>query len=242
MSIDRTALKLVPPPGGAAGGRIATTDRIVDAIVEAIVDRRLMPGTKLPEQSIADIFNVSRTIVRQAFNQLARDRLITLEPARGAFVARPSIEEARQVFEVRAMVETAAVRELCQRITPQQIVQLKAHLRDETRAVDRTDVPVRTRLLGDFHVLVARLLGNDVLTRLLADLTSQSSLIALMYQSAHAAGHSLEEHVAIVDAVERRDARLAVRLMRQHLSSVERGLRLEPGTTDLRSALTGNPG
>lgn len=241
MPMDRTALKLAPPPGKPSGARVATTDRIVDSIVEAIVDRRLMPGTKLPEQAIADIFAVSRTIVRQAFNQLSRDRLITLEPARGAFVAMPSTEEARQVFEVRSLVESAAVRELCQRITTPQIAELRTHLRDETRAVDRTDVPVRTRLLGDFHVLIARMLGNDVLTRLMADLTSQSSLIALMYQSAHAAVHSLDEHVAIVDAIEQRDSRLAVRLMRQHLASVERGLRLDPRTTDLRTALKAGP-
>ena len=69
----------------AADPAIGTTQRIVDSITEAIVERRLMPGTKLAEQGIADIFNVSRTLVRQALNQLSRDHLVTLEPARGAF-------------------------------------------------------------------------------------------------------------------------------------------------------------
>ena len=68
-----------------------------------------MPGTKLAEQKIADIFSVSRTLVRQALNQLSRDRLVTLEPARGACVAEPSVEEARQVFEVRSMLEAAMI-------------------------------------------------------------------------------------------------------------------------------------
>ena len=63
-----------------------STQRIVDSITAAIVERRLMPGTKLSEQKIADIFKVSRTLVRQALNQLSRDRLVVLEPARGAFV------------------------------------------------------------------------------------------------------------------------------------------------------------
>ena len=67
------------------------TQRIVDSITAAIVERRLMPGTKLAEQQIADIFKVSRTLVRQALNQLSRDRLVTLEPARGAFVAKPGV-------------------------------------------------------------------------------------------------------------------------------------------------------
>ncbi|MES2959034.1 MAG: GntR family transcriptional regulator [Pseudomonadota bacterium] len=213
------------------------TQRIVESITAAIVERRLAPGTKLAEQKIADIFQVSRTLVRQALNQLSRDRLVTLEPARGAFVAMPSVEEARQVFELRAMIEAALVRQLAARISDAQIVQLRSHLRDEREAVARTDVPGRTRLLADFHVVLARLLGNEVLAELLADLLSRSSLISLMYQSAHSAEHSQQEHVQIVEALARRDGRAAVRLMEQHLSSVERNLQLDPRTTDLLAAL-----
>lgn len=214
-----------------------TTQRIVDSITTAIVERRLMPGTKLAEQQIADIFQVSRTVVRQALNQLSRDRLIVLEPARGAFVRQPSIEEARQVFEVRSLVEGAMVRELARVITDAQVAQLRRHLRDEAQAVARTDVSGRTRLLADFHVVLARLLGNEVLAELLTDLLSRSSLVSLMYQSAHSAEASQAEHVAIVDALARRDARTAVKLMSNHLGNVERNLRLEPRTQDLALAL-----
>ena len=214
-----------------------TTQRIVDSITTAIIERRLMPGTKLAEQQIADIFQVSRTVVRQALNQLSRDRLIVLEPARGAFVRQPSIEEARQVFEVRALVEGAMVRELARVITDAQVAQLRRHLRDEAQAVARTDVSGRTRLLADFHVVLARLLGNEVLAELLGDLLSRSSLVSLMYQSAHSAEASQAEHVAIVEALARRDARTAVKLMSAHLGNVERNLRLEPRTQDLALAL-----
>jgi DNA-binding GntR family transcriptional regulator len=196
-----------------------------------------MPGTKLAEQKIADIFQVSRTIVRQALNQLSRDHLVTLEPARGAFVATPSVEEARQVYEVRTMIEAALVKQLAARITDAQVAELRAHLAQEREAVARTDVPGRTRLLADFHVVLARMLGNDVLAHLLNDLLSRSSLISLMYQSSHSAEHSAAEHVAIVDALEKRDARAAAKLMTQHLHSVEHNLRLDPRSTDLAKAL-----
>lgn len=224
--------------GRAAAAREAsaptnTTQRIVDAITTAIVERRLMPGTKLAEQQIADIFKVSRTLVRQALNQLSRDHLVTLEPARGAFVATPSAEEARQVFEVRKMVESALVKQLCAAVTDQQIAELRAHLKHEAEAVARTDVTGRTRLLADFHVVLARLLGNEVLAQMLADLLSRCSLIALMYQSAHSAEHSADEHVAIVDAIERRDARAAVKLIEAHLGNVERNLQRHPRVGDL---------
>jgi DNA-binding GntR family transcriptional regulator len=218
-----------------------TTARIVEAITAAIVERRLMPGTKLAEQSIADVFQVSRTVVRQALHQLSRDRLITLEPARGAHVREPSIEEARQVFEVRALIEGALVRELCRLITDEQLQQLREHLQSEARAVARTDVPGRTRLLADFHVVLARMLGNEVLAELLGDLLSRSSLVALMYQSSHSAEASQAEHVAIVDALARRDTRAATRLMAGHLGNVERNLRLAPRSNDLAAALRPAP-
>ena len=228
-----TPLKLVDPPRPAG----SSTDQIVGAVTGAIVERRLMPGTKLVEQQIADVFSVSRTVVRQALNQLSRDRLVTLEPARGAFVAQPSVEEARQVFEVRRMVEGGMVRQLAARITDAQVAELRRHLAEERHAVARIDVSGRTRLLADFHVILARQLGNEVLAELVTDLLSRSQLISLMYQSAHSAEHSQAEHVEIVDALARRDARAAVRLMEQHVASVERNLRLDPRTPDLAAVL-----
>lgn len=233
----RTALKIVDPAPSRASTPIGATERIVESITTAIVERRLMPGAKLSEQKLGDIFQVSRTLVRQALNQLSRDRLVTLERARGAFVAMPSVDEARQVFEVRAMLEGALVRQLCGRITDRQISELREHLRDEGAAVARTDVPGRTQLLADFHVVLARMLGNEVLAQLLEDLLSRSSLIALMYQSSQSAEHSLEEHVQIVDALEKRDSRLAAKLMAQHVAAMERNLRLDPRTVDLSAAL-----
>jgi DNA-binding GntR family transcriptional regulator len=242
MPRSRASLHVIEPRrsrGSTVADRApaGATQRIAESITTAIVERRLMPGTKLAEQKIADIFKVSRTLVRQALNQLSRDRLVTLEPARGAFVAMPSVDEARQVFEVRGMVEAALVRLLAARITDAQVAQLRAHLAAEREAIARTDVSGRTRLLADFHVILARLLGNEVLAQLLGDLLSRSSLISLMYQSAHSAEHSQDEHVQIVDALERRDARAAVRLMAQHITSVERNLRFDPRTPDLAAAL-----
>ena len=233
------------PASGSAGLAPAETGdpaanptrRIAEAITTAIVERRLMPGTHLAEQAIADLFQVSRTLVRQALIQLARDHLVTLSPARGARVAQPSVDEARQVFEVRRMVEGALVQSLCERITPAQIRQLRDHLAEERRAVARTDVPGRTRLLADFHVLLAELQGNQVLADLLADLLSRCSLIALMYQSAHSAEQSQAEHAAIVAALARRDAAAAQALMAAHLDDVERNLQLNPRTADLAAAL-----
>lgn len=214
-----------------------STLRIVESITAAIVERRLMPGTKLAEQKLANIYKVSRTLVRQALNQLSRHKLVTLEPARGARVAEPSVEEARQVFEVRHMLESAVVRRLAASITPGQVAALRAHLAAEQASLRRIDVSSRTRLLADFHGVLAAMIGNNALVELLGDLLSRCSLIALMYQSSHSAEHSCDEHVAIVDALERHDTRAALRLMQDHLHHVEQNLRLDPRAPDLEAAL-----
>ena len=225
----------------SAAADSGATERIVESITTAIVERRLMPGTKLAEQKIADIFQVSRTLVRQALNRLSRDKLVTREPARGARVAEPSVEEARQVFEVRQMLETALIRRLAASITREQLAELREHLAAERASVSRVDVSGRTRLLADFHAVLARMLGNETLADMLQELLSRCSLIALMYQSSHSAEHSFEEHVAIVDALEKRDARAAQRLMEDHLLHVERNLQLDPRVPDLASALRPRP-
>ena len=238
MATSKSTLKLIDTPAAEPpDAKADATDRIVASITGAIVERRLLPGTKLAEQKIADIFKVSRTIVRQALIQLGRDRLVRLEKAHGAHVAMPGIEEARQVFEMRNMLESAMVRQLCARITDAQVSQLKAHLLQERQAVKRGDVALRTRLLADFHVVLAQLLGNDVLAESLRDLLNRSQLISLMYQSSHSADESQREHERVVDAIERRDAAAAARLMAGHISSVERNLRTDPDAADLSQIL-----
>jgi DNA-binding GntR family transcriptional regulator len=203
------------------------TRSIVDALTKAIVEHRLHPGTKLAEQKLADHFGVSRTLIRQALFQLVQKRLIRMEPARGAFVATPSSDEARQVFAVRRMIEAEMTRSFVRNVTPAQIKALKEHVAEEKAAVSRGDVPGRTDLLGDFHVRMAELMGNQVLAQILSELISRCALITLMYQSSNAAEHSAEEHAEILKAIAAKDEDLAVKLMDEHLRNVEEGLALD---------------
>jgi len=202
----------------------SSTELIVLAVTRAIVEHRLQPGAKLVEQKIGDRFGVSRTIVRQALIKLAQLKLVRLEPARGAFVSEPSIEEAREVFAVRRMVEGQMLRELVAKARPIDIKRLKAHLKAEREAVIRIDVATRTKLLFDFHVRLAEVLGNQVLTDMIQELVSRCSLITLMYQSADDADTSNAEHSSILRAIEARDADEAIRLMDEHLATVEHQL------------------
>jgi DNA-binding GntR family transcriptional regulator len=205
----------------------STTTHIVEALSKAIVEHRLQPGAKLVEQKLADHFGVSRTLVRQALYQLEQQRLVVIEPARGAFVASPSLQEAQDVFEVRRMLEAEMVRLFMRQITPQHIRALRDHLLQEKDAVAARNVPSRVALLGDFHVLIAKLLGNKVLEQMLSDLIARCALITLMYQSAQAAQDSNREHVSIVAAIVTKDEAKAVQLMEEHLFNVVSSLTLD---------------
>ncbi|MDI3383550.1 GntR family transcriptional regulator [Xenophilus aerolatus] len=217
-----------------------TTRAIVDALTKAIVEHRLQPGSKLAEQKLADHFGVSRTLVRQALFQLSQNRLIRLEPARGAFVAAPAADEARQVFAVRRMLEAEMTREFVRTVTPAKIKALKEHVALERSAVAGEDVSGRTELLGDFHVRMAELMGNQVLAQMLGELISRCALITLMYQSTSAAEHSNDEHADIVRALAAKDEDRAVRLMTDHLLNVEANLTFDRKvpTSDVSLALS----
>jgi DNA-binding GntR family transcriptional regulator len=165
--------------------------------------------------------------------QLSQKHLVLLEPARGAFVAAPSIEEARQVFVVRRMLETAMIEQFIDQATPSNFAALRSHLKQERAAVAMGDVASRTELLGDFHVCIANLMGNKVLAELIGDLISRCALITLVYQSANAAEHSVEEHDEIINALVARNKPLAVKLMNEHLSHVEISLTAHEHSDDL---------
>ncbi|TFZ01228.1 GntR family transcriptional regulator [Ramlibacter rhizophilus] len=202
----------------------STTSTIAQALTRAIAAHRLLPGTKLVEQKLADHFGVSRTLVRQALFQLSQNRLVTLEPARGAFVAAPTVQEAREVFAVRRMLEGELARTFAREATPSRIKALREHMAREKAAAEEGDLAGRNELLGDFHVRMAELLGNEVLAQILRELASRSSLISLMYQRAGAAEHSQEEHAQIVRALAARDEERAAALMVEHLRHVEDSL------------------
>ena len=149
------AMRLPLPSSPVVMPAGSTTATIVEALTRAIVDHRLHPGTKLAEQKLADHFGVSRTLIRQALFQLSQNRLICLEPARGAFVAAPSVVEARQVFAVRRMLESEMTRAFVASVTPTKIRALKAHVAKEKTALQAGDAAGRTELLGEFHVCMA---------------------------------------------------------------------------------------
>lgn len=216
----------------SADGQHAAEDRtqaIHDRLRDAIVDRRLAPGTKLSEGEVGALFDVSRTVARAALQMLAFEGLVRIERNRGAFVANPSPEEARQVFASRRLIEPGIVAAAAERVTTDDLARLRAHLAAERRHMHERGPDARRaeiKASGEFHLLLAAMGGNAILQRFMEELIARSSLVIALYGRSGASSCGHDEHDAIVDALERRDAAVAVALVVSHIDHIEADLDL----------------
>lgn len=211
-----------PAPSGER-----TVDEIVDRILAAILEHRLMPGTKLGEDRLATIFGTSRAKVREVLARLAHEQVVELVPQRGAFVAKPTIEQAHDVFEARRLIEPGVLRRLVATIDDVKLQRLRRQLDDEIDARARDDKPAIVRLSGEFHVLLAELAGNSSLLRAMRELSMLTCLTISLYDAPTATSCRADEHEEIVAAVKRGDTRQAEKLMLQHLTHIEQSLKLD---------------
>ncbi|EJC75610.1 GntR family transcriptional regulator [Rhizobium hidalgonense] len=206
-----------------------STQLIRDSIRVAIVERRLSPGTKLSENDVGNLFNVSRTLARAALQALSYEGLVSVAKNRGAFVAYPSPDEARQIFAARRLVEPGILREAAARITPDDISQLKQLLLEEGRLMSERGQTARRaeiKASGDFHLRLAEISGNAIMQRFMEELVARSSLVIALYgqSTVSSCGHS--EHGDIIAAIEGDDLDRACRLMLHHIAHIEADLDL----------------
>lgn len=200
--------------------RASPVEAIHAALFSAILAQDLQPGAKLNEEAIGSFFKVSRTIVRAALTRLNAESVIELKQNRGAFVASPSIEEARNVFEARICIEKEIIQRLARQITPAQVAELLEHNRREHSLAHAGDQAGAIQLSGDFHLQVARMAGNDVLTQFLKSLITRTSLILALYSDGREHDCSADEHMAIIEALRGGQPERAVEAMVSHLDGV----------------------
>ncbi|SDI85307.1 GntR family transcriptional regulator [Aliiruegeria lutimaris] len=190
---------------------------VAEGLATAIHEHRLSPGMKLNEDEVGEIFGVSRTIVRSALQTLSHAQLVVIEPNRGAFVARPSIREAREVFEARALLETRTAHSAATRATPEDIALLKRHIDEEHRAFDAGETGRALRLSGDFHIEIARIANQATIAAFVRQLVARSSLIIALYWRRRQATCESHAHHALLKALEAHEADRAKELMTSHL-------------------------
>jgi DNA-binding GntR family transcriptional regulator len=213
---------------------------IYRALRHAIIEKAIEPGSKLPEDAIGEQFGASRTIVRSALTQLAAEGLVELRRNRGASVATPSWDEARDIFDLRVALERLVVDRLCGRLTAEHVAVLKAHVDKEEKARG-ADEALSIRLATEFHILLAEMTGSAVIKRFVSEAALRCGLILSIYTRPHSSECAVSEHRTIIKCLQEKDAARATRIMSEHLQAViDRALILEKPkqVRDIRAVLS----
>lgn len=196
-------------------------------IREAMLDHRLAPGTKLKEVALADVFGVTRNVVRKALARLANDRLIDLRPNRGAVVANPTVAESRDLYAARRVIEGAVVDRLARNVTAAQLRVLRELTKHESDAYRRGEMRAGLKLSIEFHRVLGQMAGNSVLAEMLEQLMLRTPLVVVAYRSdRHDPSCANHEHEDVIDALAKGNADRAVKAMQDHLVTLESQLNL----------------
>jgi DNA-binding GntR family transcriptional regulator len=207
-------------------GRLAE-ERVFNAVLDAILDHRLAPGTKLGERELSELLGASRGAVRAALARLGHSLLVELRPNRGAVIANPSAAETRDLFEARRVIESAVVQQLARSLNARQVGELRAFVAEEQRAYERGDRKTGQRLSIRFHKLLSELAGNGELDRFMEQLIRRTPLLTLAHKGPQLAYCGADEHREVVEALAKRDPALAVKRMCAHLAHLQGQLRVE---------------
>jgi DNA-binding GntR family transcriptional regulator len=210
--------------GSAVRQNRADQDEIVRRIHDAVIEQRLPPGTKLSEAALCDAFGVGRAHVRRSLLVLAGREIVELHAHRGAFVAQPTPEQARDVFDARRAIEPGIVRRAIARATERDLLRLEQHLKAEAAAHRQSDRRHAIRLSGHFHVILAEIAANRVLERMVVELVARTSLIIGMFGGSGTDNCRWDEHGRILRAIRSADEDAGAKLMFEHLTLIEAGL------------------
>lgn len=201
---------------------------IYKALRDAIVSHRLAPGTKLPEDELASIYAVSRTVVRSALQALTHDRLARLQPNRGTFISSPSKTEARDVFEARILIEPKVAAIAAGNAKKSDIAKLHKHMQAEHEAVQSGDTSEAIAASAQFHIEIAEIANHTVFTDFVRELVSNSSLVVALYWKRRETTCESHAHETLIEAIANGGGSEAADLMKRHLEDVLSGMDLGP--------------
>jgi DNA-binding GntR family transcriptional regulator len=194
------------------------SDRIRNALTDAISSGELAPGTMLDEQQLADRYGASRTPVREALRQLATSGMVEVRPRRGVIVRHVTAEEVMDMFETMAELEAVCVRLATYRITPLERSRLlRVHEASEA-AVVAGDVDAYDALNREFHEAIYRAAHNDFLAdQAIAVRTRLNAFRRMQLRQDRRLVSSRAEHDAVMRAIAEGDGDEAARRMRAHM-------------------------
>jgi phosphonate utilization transcriptional regulator len=220
-AIDRAASNVVPHPTIAQLRSASLSSAAQQEIARLIMVGELPPGTKLAEAWLSERLGVSRGPIREAFRRLEEAGLVRQEKNRGVFVRSVPIEEASEIYEVRAALEGLIGRLAARRIGVAELDQLRGIVR-KMHALERSQkVEAYFALNVEFHDILARVAGNNALLANYRRIINELDLYRRQTVS-RSTGHipiATRDHEAIVNALAKGDEKQAERLMFDHVIS-----------------------
>jgi len=200
-------------------------DVVFNTLRQAIIKGELKPGEKLLEISLADQLGVSRTPVREAIRKLELEGLVVMVPRKGATVAGITKKHLMDVLDIRRALEELAIELACERITQEQLGELKSIEKSIKDVRDSEDPFELSDLDEKFHEVIYTSTNNPRLIQMLANLREQMYRYRLEYIKATDKRPKLiSEHNRIVKALETKDAELGRRAIRDHINSQEKAI------------------
>jgi len=193
------------------------TSRVADKIRELIILGKLKPGQKLVESRLAESLDISRQPIREAFRILELEHLVTIVPRKGAYVSEISLKEVKEIYEVRAMIESLAARLAIPHLTEKELSELKSILDLMDKAIQKRDFEKVIKHNLSFHEKIITLSKNDTLIKVYESVVlpvRRYQKMGLSLPSSWVA--SLEEHKSILEALNSRDIERAEKMCRNH--------------------------
>ena len=204
--------------------KLTKDEKIYQQIYSAIMENQLAPDTKLPEDALAESFNVSRTIIRKVLLTLSHEGLVNIAPKRSARVAHPSIQESKEIFDARRVIEAGVLPLVIQKINKTQLKQLKELDKLQIKAEKAQDLKSVVRIAKEFHLALMRASGNQSLYEYLRKLVSSSSLIEEIYGSPHRHFDKCEGHSELLKLISNKEVEKSKQWMHDHLVDIESSL------------------
>ncbi|WP_339532611.1 GntR family transcriptional regulator [Pseudomonas mucidolens] len=211
------AVTALPTMRLVAGNKLSA-DAIYPRVFEAILEQRIVPASRFTEDSLAQSFGVSRSVIRRVLARLAAQHVIILRPNLRAQVAAPDARQVQHILEARRLMEVTVVQLACTHATPTHIRQLRELIARQREAVERNQPGAAIRLSGEFHMVLASIAGNGPLAQFLNSLVPLTALV--IAQRGHPAS-DWQEQLHIVEALEHGDAAAAITSMTRHLDHLQ---------------------
>ncbi len=206
--------------------KVSLEDYVYEEIKKAILNRKIPPKMQLNEEQLAEVFNVSRTPIRNVLRRLQYEKLVQIIPNKGAYIYEPTVEEIEEVFYLRTILELEAVKLACKVATAEQLDELEKLTYLEEQLYKQGEYGDALPVTTNIHLGMVEMSGNKLMLEYCNELCNLTNVFLAFYDSVQTESPLAPcEHRNIIAAIRERDEEKAVNMFMEHFSRVKSYLR-----------------